>query len=87
MREAAYGIIISDDKGRIRRTNKPACELMATPMLEGMNAHDVLAARLKNVGTLDALVAAGEGKRYLSRNTDAQETWIEIQATRLKGKG
>ena len=86
MREAAYGIIISDDKGRIRRTNKPACELMAVPMLEGMNAHDVLAARLKNVGTLDALVAAGEGKRYLSRNTDAQETWIEIQATRLKGE-
>jgi signal transduction histidine kinase/uncharacterized membrane protein (UPF0136 family) len=86
MREAAYGIIISDDTGRIRRTNKPACELMAVPMLEGMNARDVLAARLKNVGTLDALVAAGEGKRYLSRNADARETWIEIQATRLKGE-
>jgi signal transduction histidine kinase len=87
MREAAYGIIISDDKGRIRRTNKPACELLATPMLEGMNARDVLAARLKSVGTLDALVAAGEGQRYLVRNSDTQETWIEIQATRLKGEG
>lgn len=87
MREAAYGIVICDDKGRIRRTNKPACELLATPVLEGANARDALAARIKNVSTLDALVAAGEGQRHLARNSDAQETWIEIQATRLKGEG
>lgn len=87
MREAAYGIIISDDKGRIRRTNKPARDLLATAALEGVNARDVLAARLKNVASLDALVAAGEGQRYLVQNGEAHETWIEIQATRLKGEG
>ena len=86
MREAAYGIIITDDKGRIRRTNKPACELLATPVLEGLNAQQALAGRLKNVGTLNALVAAGQGERHLASDEDAQEMWVEIQATRLKGE-
>ena len=87
MREAAYGILILDDDGRIRRTNKPARELLATPVLEGLNARDAIAARLKNVGTLDGLVAAAEGQRYLALDDGAQETWLEIQATRLKGEG
>ena len=87
MREAAYGIVIIDDRGRIRRTNQPARDLLATPALEGQNAQQALAARLKDVGTLDALVAAGEGQRHLASTEDAQETWIEIQATRLKGEG
>lgn len=87
MREAAYGILVIDDKGRIRRTNKPACELLATPTLEGLNAQNVLAAQLRNVGTLDALVAAGEGQRHLASNGGGQEQWIEIQVTRLKGEG
>jgi signal transduction histidine kinase len=87
MREAAYGILVIDDKGRIRRTNKPARELLATPALEGLNARNVLAAQLRNVGTLDALVAAGEGQRHLASNGDGQEQWIEIQVTRLKGEG
>ena len=87
MREAAYGILIIDDKGRIRRTNQPACELLATATLEGLNARTVLAAKLRNVGTLDALVAAGEGQRHLASNGNGEEMWIEIQATRLKGEG
>ena len=87
MREAAYGIIIADDKGRIRRTNKPACELLASPSLEGLNVQKILAERLHNVGLLDALVAAGEGRRYPGNNNDRQDIWIEIQATRLKGEG
>lgn len=87
MREASYGIIISDDKGRIRRTNIPARELLAVPEIEGANVQSLLAARLNGVGTLDALVAAGEGQRFTVRDGDAQETWLEIQVTRLKGEG
>ena len=87
MREAAYGILIIDERGRIRRTNQPACELLATPVLEGMNAQEILAARLKDIGTLDALVAAGEGQRHRTSDGAATELWIEIQATRLKGEG
>ena len=87
MREASYGIIITDEKGRIRRTNKPACELLMTPVLEGLSAHRLLAEKIKNIGTLDELAAAGEGERHLASRSDAQELWIEIQATRLKGEG
>jgi signal transduction histidine kinase len=87
MREAYYGIVITDDQGRIRRANRPARELLITPMLEGLNAQNVLAAQIKNIGTLDALVAAGEGTRHLANHGDAQEMWLEIQATRLKGEG
>ena len=87
MREASYGIIITDHKGRIRRTNKPACQLLMTSSLEEINVQDALAARIKNVGTLDALVAAAEGVRHLASLGNAPEMWLEIQATRLKGEG
>jgi signal transduction histidine kinase len=84
MAHAPYGIVITDDEGRIVRANAPAGRILANPLLEG-NRFEAVMNRVLAAPLAFAAIAIGNfAARLKTAESEEAHDWIELTVTPLK---
>jgi len=83
MRQANYGIVVTDAQGRVQRANAPARALLQAPPDNGYQLQAWLAKRLGELPPLDAIAAKGEELRKYYDDDHGERRWISLLVTPL----
>ena len=84
MAHATYGIVVTDEGGRILRTNLAAQKLLEETDAAGKSLPVLLSRALQCDVALADLAAGREGKRWGGGGEGAKGSWFEIIVTPLK---
>lgn len=83
MRQASYGIVVTDAQGRVQRANAPARALLHAPDENGYPLQAWLARRLGELPPLDAIAARGEELRKFHDDANGERQWLSLLVTPL----
>ena len=81
---AAYGIVITDGKGKVRRANDPAEKLFGSGTLEQQDFGTLFGKRFGQDISFADIVKEGGGKRWKISGDPGESRWHEVIVTPLK---
>jgi signal transduction histidine kinase len=81
---AAYGIVITDGKGKVQRANDPAKNIFGSVTLEQQDFGTLFGKRFgRDIGFAD-IVKEGGGKRWKTSGDPGESRWYEVIVTPLR---